>query len=112
MKKKIVYARLFVKEYLPQIKIKHDYIKYCKIISPLLIYSYMAFTINFRLINEIDDNFTKHFILIHHNLIECLFILFLIIPYIPRKFPENFNEFIFDNLENLVKILLKFYLFY
>jgi len=106
----MLYARLFVNEYLPQIKIKHYYIKYCKIISPLLIISYMIFTINFRLLNDVDDTFTKHFILIQHNLIECIFFLVLAFPYIPRKLPDNFNEFIFDRLENLVNIFN--YVFY
>lgn len=64
--------------------------------------SYATFTIFFRLNNTVDDNYTKHYVIIHHNFIECFMIVFLIIPYIPRKFPSNFNEFIFDNIENLV----------
>lgn len=64
----------------------------------------MIFTLYYRLTNQIDDNFTKHFVLIHHNLIECLFVALIVLPYIPRRLPANFNEYIFDNLENLVKL--------
>lgn len=67
--------------------------------------SYVGFTISFRIINDLEDDFTKQYILIHHNFFECFLVSFLILPYIPRNLPENFNELIFDNLENLVNFL-------
>ena len=67
---------------------------------------YIVFTISFRIINDVEDDFTKQYILIHHNFLECFLVSFLILPHVPRNLPENFNELIFDNLENLVKILI------
>lgn len=52
-----------------------------------------------------NDYFTKYIMMIHYNIIESILVLLLIYPYRPRKLPENFNDYIFDDLENMVNLI-------
>lgn len=56
-----------------------------------------------------NDYFTRYIMTIHYNLIETILMFFLLYPYRPRKLPENFNDYIFEDLENMV-ILFQIYL--
>lgn len=66
---------------------------------------YFISTIILRLAMDENDYFTKYIMMIHYNIIESILVLLLIYPYRPRKLPENFNDYIFDDLENMVNLI-------
>ena len=46
-----------------------------------------------------NDYYTRYIMIIHYNIIETILIYFLVYPYRPRILPENFNDYIFNDLD-------------
>jgi hypothetical protein len=61
---------------------------------------------------DINDYYTRYIMIIHYNIIETNLVYFLLYSYRPRNLPENFNDYIFDDLEKMVINNLKFFYFY